>query len=132
MIVVDANILAYLVLPGPLTATASRLATIQTVWAAPLLARSELRNALALQIRLRTISLYQALAAMERAERALSGRLLAVPSLDVLSLAAQSGCTAYDCEYVALAQQLGTKLITEDKQLLKRFPKITVPLSRFH
>jgi predicted nucleic acid-binding protein len=42
----------------------------------------------------------------------------------VLDLVSQSKCSAYDCEFVALANLLGTVLVTEDKPLLKAFPKV--------
>lgn len=41
---------------------------------------------------------------------------------------AGSDCTAYDCEFVALAMQLGTKLVTADKKLLRSFPEHAQPL----
>lgn len=41
----------------------------------------------------------------------------------VLSLAIQSKCSSYDCEYVALAEQLRTILVTEDQALLRAFPQ---------
>jgi predicted nucleic acid-binding protein len=44
----------------------------------------------------------------------------------VLSLAAQSGCSAYDCEFVALAQDLRVPLVTTDRQILKAFPTVAV------
>jgi len=44
----------------------------------------------------------------------------------VLGLAAQSGCTAYDCEFVALAADLGTRLVTADRRVLAAFPDIAV------
>jgi len=47
-----------------------------------------------------------------------------VQSKDVIELAAESGCSAYDCEYVALARDSGVKLVTTDKELLKAFPDI--------
>jgi hypothetical protein len=37
----------------------------------------------------------------------------------VLSLVADSPCSAYDCEFVALTQELGVALVTPDKQVLK-------------
>jgi predicted nucleic acid-binding protein len=54
-----------------------------------------------------------------------------VSSEKVLELAGESGCTAYDCEFVALAQELGVALVTTDKQVLKAFPKIAVSLEQF-
>jgi predicted nucleic acid-binding protein len=54
-----------------------------------------------------------------------------VDSQQVLSLVAASNCSAYDCEFVALAQELGVVLVTVDKRLLDNFPDITASLSRF-
>jgi predicted nucleic acid-binding protein len=45
----------------------------------------------------------------------------------VLELTQRSLCSAYDCEYVALAVQLRTKLVTADKQVLQAFPEVAVP-----
>lgn len=39
----------------------------------------------------------------------------------VLALVQASDCSAYDCEFVALARQLGTKLVTMDGKLLRAF-----------
>jgi predicted nucleic acid-binding protein len=47
----------------------------------------------------------------------------------VLTLALESGCSAYDCEFVALAKQLGVKLVTEDAKLRRAFPRWTVGLA---
>jgi predicted nucleic acid-binding protein len=40
-----------------------------------------------------------------------------------------SDCSAYDCEFVALAVQLEIKLVTMDKKLLKSFPQLVVALT---
>lgn len=42
----------------------------------------------------------------------------------------QSGCSPYDCEFVALAQDLEVPLVTNDLQIHKAFQTIAVsPLS---
>jgi predicted nucleic acid-binding protein len=48
-----------------------------------------------------------------------------------LELATRSKSSSYDCEYVALAQDLGVKLVTTDKQILREFPKTAVSLEKF-
>jgi len=48
-----------------------------------------------------------------------------------LELAYRTQCSAYDCEYVALAQELDVPLVTADKQLVAAFPKTAVSLEKF-
>jgi predicted nucleic acid-binding protein len=45
-----------------------------------------------------------------------------------MELVRHSDCSAYDCEFVALAMMLETKLFTMDKQLLRSFPEYAFPL----
>ena len=40
----------------------------------------------------------------------------------IMQLAFRSNCSAYDCEFVALAIQLNVPLITYDRALIKAFP----------
>ena len=72
-----------------------------------------------------------ALVALRSAEEVIDGREYHVSSEQVLELAVHSKCTAYDCEYVALAQDLGVPLVTADKQILRAFPKTAVSLEQF-
>lgn len=128
MIVVDSNILAYLYLPGEFTQNAEHLLSADAEWAAPLLWRSEFRNILAGYMRRQTISFDQAYALQREAESLMSGHEYQLDSLDVLKLVRDSDCSAYDCEFVALALHLETKLITLDKKVLRAFPTIAQPL----
>ncbi|MCK4786446.1 MAG: type II toxin-antitoxin system VapC family toxin [Desulfobacteraceae bacterium] len=54
-----------------------------------------------------------------------------VPSNEVLTLAKTSSCSAYDCEFVALAKGIETPLITTDKKLIKAFPSVVTHLKNF-
>ncbi|MEO0533661.1 MAG: type II toxin-antitoxin system VapC family toxin [Cyanobacteria bacterium P01_A01_bin.123] len=128
MIVVDTNVVAYLYLPTNQTVDAERLLVKHPEWAAPLLWRSELRNVLALYIRKRLLTFDQAYAIQSEAEMLLSDREFEVASFDVLRLVENSHCSAYDCEFIALAIQLKTSLVTADKKLLNHFPKIAIAL----
>jgi predicted nucleic acid-binding protein len=121
MIVVDVNLVVYLVLGGPERALAQRVLERDSVWAAPLLWRSEFRNVLATFMRHRELSVSDAWRAHELADALLNGQEFSVPSERVLALVAASPCSAYDCEYVALAEELAVPLITADRQLLRAF-----------
>lgn len=122
MIVVDTNVVAYLYLPGAHTANAEALLERDPEWAAPVLWRSEFRNILAGYMRRRTITFEQAHRLQREAESLLSGSEFEVDSLTVLELVRDSDCSAYDCEFVALAKKLDTELITLDGKLLRAFP----------
>lgn len=121
MIVADVNLVAYLILGGPEQALAERVLERDPIWAAPLLWRSEFLNVLAAFMRQRDLSAMDALQAHGLAEELLAGQEFAVPAERVLQLIDTSACSAYDCEYVALAQELGVPLVTADRQLLRAF-----------
>lgn len=129
MIVVDSNIVAYLYLPGEHTAAAEALLESAPSWAAPILWRSEFRNILAGYLRRGNLTFQQAHDLQREAEDLLRGAEYEVDSLSVLELVRDSECSAYDCEFVALAIKLGTKLVTMDGKLLRTFPSITAALS---
>ena len=126
MIVVDASVLAHLVFEGESTAAARRLHERDPDWCAPLLVRSEVRSVAAKHARAGAVSSSSALEAVRAAELVLGGRELPVPSDRVLALALASGCSAYDCEYVALAMELNVPLATLDRQVLEAFPEVAV------
>ena len=128
MIVVDSNILAYLYLPGEFTAAAEALLEQEPEWAAPPLWRSEFRNILAGYVRRKTLSFEQACSLQAEAEALMTGFEFEVHSRDVLGLVRDSECSAYDCEFVALAERLDAKLVTMDKKVLKAFPTRAVSL----
>jgi predicted nucleic acid-binding protein len=129
MIVVDSNVLVYLYLPGEYTADAEALLESDPEWAAPVLWRSEFRNVLAGYMRRKTLTFDQAYAVQCEAENLLAGSEFEVDSHAVLELVRDSECSAYDCEFIALANKLNTKLVTMDKKVLRAFPKRSVALS---
>lgn len=131
MIVVDTNVLAYLYLPSEHTTLAERLLTRDPVWVAPVLWRSEFRNILAGYMRRRGLAFAAATEIQSEAEQLMAGRELEVPSRQVLELVRDSACSAYDCEFVALAIQLGVPLVTMDAKLLRAFPTHTARLSEY-
>ncbi|MDF2464180.1 MAG: PilT protein domain protein [Ramlibacter sp.] len=129
MIVVDTNVLAYLYLPGEHTARAEALLEREPEWMAPVLWRSEFRNILAGYMRRGTLTFDQACNIQDEAESLLAGCEYEVDSRTVIELVRDSDCSAYDCEFVALAVKLDTKLVTMDKKLLRAFPRRAATLA---
>jgi predicted nucleic acid-binding protein len=129
MIVVDTNVLAYFYLPGDYTEVAERLLERDPDWNAPLLWRSEFRNILAGYLRRGLLTFEQACAVQLEAESLLSGAEHEPDSKRVLELAREGDCSAYDCEFIAVAEQLGSTLVTMDSKLLKAFPRIAKSLT---
>jgi predicted nucleic acid-binding protein len=128
VIVVDTNVVAYLHLSGEFTARAEALLQKDPEWVAPLLWRSELRNLLAGYLRRKTLSFEEAREIQAEAESLIAGSEYEVDSQHVLELVRDSDCSAYDCEFAALATRLEVKLVTSDSKLLKAFPKLAIPL----
>lgn len=131
MIVVDTNIIAYLFLPSPFTSDVERLFKQDQDWIVPLLWRSEFRNILSGYIRKQSLKKSDALKIMYEAENLFSNREFEIGSEEVLELITSSTCSAYDCEFVALAKSMNTKLVTADKQILREFPEISVSFRAF-
>lgn len=129
MIVVDTNVLAYLYLPGEHTARAEALLEREPEWMAPVLWRSEFRNILAGYMRRGTLTFDQACNIQDEAESLLAGCEYEVDSRTVIELVRDSDCSAHDCEFVALAVKLDTKLVTMDKKLLRAFPRRAATLA---
>jgi predicted nucleic acid-binding protein len=123
VIVVDSNVIAYLYLPCEYTAAAEALLERDPEWGAPILWRSEFRNILAGYLRRKIISFEQANSMQREAESLLAGLEFEIDSLSVLELVRDSDCSACDCEFVALAMTLDTRLVTMDKKLLRTFPQ---------
>ena len=130
MIVADTNLIVYLFINGDKTPLAQKVLDKDPYWIVPPLWQSEFRKVLAAYTR-RSMTLLQAKQIMQDALLTLENRQV-VPSNDVIfNLIADSNCTAYDCEFVALATPLNIYLVTADKQLLKEFSDCAISLEEF-
>jgi predicted nucleic acid-binding protein len=130
VIVVDTNVISYLLLPGSATPL-SQAAARKSPWSAPLLWRSEFRNVLAIYMRQKGLPAAEAKALAELGERLLWGREFTVRSATVLDCVGRSRRSAYDCEFVALAMDLGVPLVTTDEPLVADFPETAIHLRNF-
>ncbi len=122
MIVADANLIAYLLIPGAQTAVARAVLLKDPVWHAPLLRRSEFNSILLKHIRRGDFDVVVAVELLESAQTLVGGREHHVVTADALRLAVTSKKSAYDCEYVVLAKDLGVTLVTADGKLADAFP----------
>jgi predicted nucleic acid-binding protein len=130
MIVVDSSVIAYCWINGDRTALAHRLRGLDPDWHAPVLWRSELRNILAGYRRDGSLSAEQVRRIMAAAEAAFAGREHHLPSDRVFAVVERGRLSAYDCEFVALAETLGVPLVTEDRAILAACPGQSMNLER--
>jgi predicted nucleic acid-binding protein len=131
VIVADANLVAYLLIPGPFTIEAERVLAQDPIWLAPVLWRSELASILIKHIRAGTLTMAGAEEHFAEAHDLLRDGEFSVDHVEALRLAASAGCSSYDCEYVAGALSAGVPLITFDKRLLAAFPHVAMSASQF-
>ena len=131
MIVVDTNIIGYLYLSSDRSDQAEKALLIDAEWVAPILWRSEFRNVLTLYIRKNILMLEDAIRIMDEATLLMQGGEYEAVSLQVLQLVGESTCSAYDCEFVALARDLNVRLLTVDKQIVKQFPNEAISLDEY-
>ena len=123
MIVVDSNVIAYHWINGPLNEAAQQVWRKDPDWHVPFLWRSEMRSILTGYLRDGSLNARQIAQVMTAAETALSGREHLASSEMVFRIAGETSLSAYDAEFVALAEALAVPLVTADKIVLKEFPE---------
>lgn len=131
MIVADTNLVAYLLIPGDRTEASEEVLRKDPKWCAPVLWRSELRNVLALYMRQQGMTLLQAILTMEKAEKLLGNHEYVIPSDSILGVVAGTSLSAYDAEFVSLAEHLEVKLVTADAKILAAAPKTALSPESF-
>jgi predicted nucleic acid-binding protein len=131
MIVVDTNIIAYLHITGKFTPLVIQLIEKDSNWIAPPLWQSEFRNVLINTIRHNLMTLEQGIELLNDALLTMQNREIPPSSELVLSLGANSKSSSYDCEFVALAKETSSYLVTADHQLSQNFPETAIRLEDF-
>lgn len=127
MIVADANLWIALLLEHERSHVAQAVFDIDPEWHVPIVCLSEVRNAGLAYVRRELITpehLVDALGMWRGLAR--SSRRHDADDLLLVDRAVASGCTAYDCEYLVVAQVLDVPLLTWDKQVLRVFPDVAV------
>lgn len=128
MVLVDTNVLAYLMLEGDRTSAAQELFERDADWRSEAFIMVEFSNVLATYIRTKVLSRDQGLKLLAGAEK-LVPVLTSVQNARALEVATQFGISAYDARFVALAIQMKVKLVTEDAKLRAAVPSWTVSLA---
>ena len=128
MIVVDTNVMVYLLTGSNRGEEAARLLAKDPEWAAPPILLSEIRNVMVGLLRRGQIGYQDAIDICEDAELVLSDRVASVPASTVLESAIQGDMSAYDAEFVVLARRLGVPLVTADQAILDGAPDVAVAL----
>ncbi len=122
MIVIDTNVMIHL-LSDPDGSGAAKLLRNDPVWAAPAIILSELRNVLVGFVRNGLIEKPDSFSMYQDALAILQDRVARVDGNSVIEAAIECRLTAYDAEFLVLAEALGVALYTEDEALLKAAPK---------
>lgn len=129
MVLIDTNILAYLLIQGEQTDAAQRLRRRDPDWRSEAFIMVEFTNVLVGYTMAKRMTLALARDLLEKAEILLDGKLGRVSHPQALTSAARHRVTAYDARFLALAQRIGLRLITEDNKLRAAAPALTQSLA---
>ena len=131
MIVVDVNVIVYLLTDTPQREPARRVRERDGDWLVPPLWRHEMLNVLATLTRQEVLDASSALTVWRNAIGLLGSREQQPDMEQALSLAIEHGISAYDAQYVALAASHGAQLVSEDKKLQRALPDRAVSMNAF-
>lgn len=129
MLLVDTNVVAYLLIQGDHTAPAQELRRRDPDWRSEAFLLVEFTNVLASSIATKRMTVPVAQDSLTKAVSLLDGKLARIAHASVLSIAARHHVSAYDARFLALADQLGRRLVTEDARLRIAAPELTQTLA---
>ncbi len=127
MLVVDTNILAYLLIAGDRTKEAHSLYERDANWQSEAFLLIEFTNILTTYQRTGGLSSNQSESLLNEAGARLHN-LITIPHLTALQTAQRFIVSAYDARFLATAEKLGAKLVTEDAKLRTAAPNLTQSL----
>lgn len=134
MIVVDTNVLIYYMIDGERTDLARKVKEHDPEWIVPQLWKHEFINVLAVihtqkQKQGKDFSQYRLI--WDNALELFSESEISVDMSHALELAVRNKVSAYDAQFVALAKELDLKLVTSDREILRKFPERAVSMEDF-
>ena len=129
MVLIDTNILVYLLVNGDRTKAAHALFARDPDWRSEDFLLIEFSNVIATFVRMKLLTRMQGNALLGGATKRMTG-LIALPHSQALDTATEFGISAYDARFIGLAKQLGAKLVTEDTKLRAAVPTWTRSLAQ--
>ena len=131
MIVADTNLVAYLLIEGDRTPIARQVYTRDPDWRLPPLWRSEFLNVLATSVRAGVLTHEQAQGAWSAGKRRFADAEVEPGGEAVLAAALKRGISAYDAQFVVVAERLSARLVTSDRRLTAACPERAVSPADF-
>lgn len=123
-LVVDADVMVYMLLDGEKSPAARRLHEMRPDWVCPTILRHEFMNVCATYQRAGGVSRGGCLALLKTGLALLSGREVDIDPEVAVGVAMDLDLSAYDAQYVAVALALRGVLVTEDRHVLARAPAV--------
>src|SRR5205823_2838052 len=128
MIVVDANVIVYCVVESERTALAKKIAAKDAIWIVPPLWRFEVTSALVTLVRAKALDRERAEIALQEADQMTSNREVAVVQQAAMDAALLFKLSAYDAQYIALAQRFKARCVTEDQRMLANAGHVAISI----
>ena len=129
MLLVDTNVVAYLLIEGDYTEAAQELRARDSDWRSEAFLLVEFTNVLVSSIARKRMTLSMAEDFLAKVSSLFDGKLGRIPHASVLAIATRHRVSAYDARFLSLADQLGSRLITEDARLRAAAPALTQSLA---
>ena len=129
MLLVDTNVVAYLLIEGDHTEAAQELHASDSDWRSEAFLLVEFTNVLVSSIARKRMTLSMAEDFLAKVFSLFDGKLGRIPHASVLAIATRHRVSAYDARFLSLADQLGSRLITEDDRLRAAAPALTQSLA---
>jgi predicted nucleic acid-binding protein len=131
MIVVDTNVTAYLLIDGRHSELARSVHQLDSEWWVPAVWQHEFVNMMTNYGKFGGFSVDECIATWSDALNVLKCRIEEPDWSGVLQTAVKHGITAYDAQFIWLADAKVTVCVTEDKELVKKFPKTAISMENF-
>jgi predicted nucleic acid-binding protein len=128
VVLIDTNILAYLMIEGDRTDAAQELFKRDSDWCSEAFVMVEFSNVLATYVRAGALTQAQGSKLLTEAQAHVP-TLHTVGNAQALENATQFRISAYDARFIALAKQLKLKLVTEATKLRVAVPSWTLSLA---